>query len=67
MGDVPGVEESVEVRLYQLEEEFWRRKQNIQSGANQDHESRLTALENKLEAVANQITKFEGALLVMLH
>ncbi len=64
LGDVPGVEGSVEKRLYELEEEFWRLK-NTNVGANPHYETRLTALENKLEAVANQLTKFEGALLVM--
>ncbi|RUS94671.1 hypothetical protein DSM106972_093080 [Dulcicalothrix desertica PCC 7102] len=65
MGDIPGVEGSVEIRLYELEEEFWRLKQNTNVGANPEHESRLTALENKFETVTNQLAKFEGALLVM--
>jgi hypothetical protein len=65
LGDVPGVEESVEVRLYQLEEEFWRLKQNNSAGANPEHETRLTALENKLSTVTNQLAKFEGALQVL--
>jgi hypothetical protein len=54
LGDVPGVEGSVEKRLYDLEEEFWCLKQNNTTvGANQEHESRLTALEDKLESVKN--------------
>ncbi|BDA76503.1 hypothetical protein CAL7716_106690 (plasmid) [Calothrix sp. PCC 7716] len=65
LGDVPGVEGSVEKRLYELEEEFWRLKQNINVGANPEHESRLIALENKLSTVTNQLAKFEGALLVL--
>jgi hypothetical protein len=66
LGDIPGVEGSVEIRLYELEEEFWRLKQNNTTvGANPEHESRLTALENKFETVTNQLAKFEGALLVM--
>lgn len=51
LGDVPGVEGSVEIRLYELEEEFWRLKQNTNVGANPEHEGRLTALENKFETV----------------
>ena len=66
LGDIPGVSGSVEIRLYELEEEFWRLKQNTTSfGANPQHESRLIALENKLETVTNQLAKFEGALLVL--
>jgi chromosome segregation ATPase len=59
---VPGVEGCVEKRLYDLEEEFWRFKQNINEGTNPQHESRLTALENKLEAFSTRMAKFEGAL-----
>lgn len=65
LGDVPGVEESVEVRLYQLEEEFWRLKQNNTAGTNPQYESRLAALEHKFETVTNQLAKFEGALQVL--
>ncbi|GJD22611.1 hypothetical protein RIVM261_075670 [Rivularia sp. IAM M-261] len=65
LGDIPGVEGSVEFRLYELEEDFWRLKQNTNVGASPEYESRLTALENKFETVTNQLSKFEGALLVM--
>jgi hypothetical protein len=33
LGDVPGVESSVEVRLYQFEEEFFRLKSSINEGS----------------------------------
>jgi hypothetical protein len=35
LGDIPGVSGSVEIRLYELEEEFWRLKQNINQQSNQ--------------------------------
>ncbi|MBW4600926.1 MAG: hypothetical protein KME29_15355 [Calothrix sp. FI2-JRJ7] len=65
LGDIPGVSGSVEIRLYELEEEFWRLKQNINVGANPEHERRLTALENKLETVTTQLAKFEGAITIL--
>ncbi len=65
LGDVPGVESSVEVRLYQLEEEFFRFKESIGSSANPQDETRLTNVEAKLEALTNQLARFEGALMQM--
>lgn len=63
LGDVPGVEASVEVRLDQLEEEFWLLKQNVNlKSTNPDLESRLTALENKLSAMSTRLAQFEGAI-----
>lgn len=65
LGDVPGVEGSVEKRLYDLEEEFWHFKEGLKYEGNGSDDSRLTALEDKLEAITTQMTKFEGALVVM--
>ena len=63
LGDVPGVEGSVEVRLYQLEEEFFRLKSSINEGnTNSCSETRLTRVESKLEELSNKLARFEGAL-----
>ena len=70
LGDVPGVEASVEVRLYQLEEEFFRFKENVKESVkesigentNSHEEARLTNVENKLEALSHQLARLEGAL-----
>ncbi len=63
LGDVPGVETSVEVRLYQLEEEFFRFKESIGETANPQQETRLTNVEAKLEELTNKLARFEGALM----
>jgi hypothetical protein len=70
LGDVPGVESSVEIRLYQLEEEFFRFRESIgestnQGSTNPQQETRLTSVEAKLEALTNKLTRFEGALMQM--
>ncbi|MEA5574184.1 hypothetical protein [Calothrix sp. UHCC 0171] len=71
LGNVPGVENSVEIRLYQLEEEFFRFQESInednpnQSSTNPQQETRLTSVEAKLEALTNKLAKFEGALMQM--
>jgi hypothetical protein len=70
LGDVPGVENSVEIRLYQLEEEFFRFKESIGESTNQgstnlQQETRLTSVEAKLEALTNKLARFEGALMQM--
>ena len=67
LGDVPGVEASVEVRLYQLEEEFFRfkesAKESIGESTNSHEEARLTNVENKIEALSHQLARLEGALM----
>lgn len=69
LGDVPGVENSVDIRLYQIEEEFFRFKESInqdstnQSSTNPQQETRLTNVETKLEALTNKLARFEGALM----
>ena len=63
LGDVPGVESSVEVRLHQIEEEFFSLKSSISNGSTNTHdEARLTKVESKLEELSNKLAKFEGAL-----
>ena len=67
LGDVPGVEASVEVRLYQLEEEFFRFKESVKESIGEDtnshEEARLTNVENKIEALSHQLARLEGALM----
>jgi septal ring factor EnvC (AmiA/AmiB activator) len=65
LGDVPGIETSVEVRLYQIEEEFFSFKSSIGESTNPQQETRLTNVEAKLEALTNQLARFEGALMQM--
>ena len=57
------MEASIEVRLYQLEEEFFNFKQNIGETANPQQETRLTNVEAQLEALPNQLARFEMALM----
>jgi hypothetical protein len=57
LGDVPGVETSVE--------EFFSLKSSIGSSTNPQQETRLTNVEAKLEALTNQLARFEGALIQM--
>jgi len=65
LGDVPGTEESVEIRLYQLEEEFFRFQESVRESSNDQQEKRLTNLEGKLEELAHKLSRFEGALIQM--
>lgn len=66
LGDVPGTEVSVEIRLYQLEEDFFRLAESLGDSSKQPHnEQRLTNLEGKLEALGNRLAQFEGALMQM--
>lgn len=65
LGDVPGTEVSVEIRLYQLEEEFFRLQESIGGSTNNQQETRLTNVETKLEELAHKLARFEGALMQM--
>ncbi|MBU7587007.1 MAG: hypothetical protein KAF91_29850 [Nostoc sp. TH1S01] len=65
LGDVPGTEESVEIRLYQLEEEFFRFQESVRESSNDQQEKRLTNLEGKLEELTHKLSRFEGALIQM--
>ena len=53
------------MRLYQLEEEFFRFKESIGETANSQDETRLTNVEAKLEELSNKLSRFEGALMQM--
>jgi uncharacterized protein (DUF1778 family) len=65
LGDVPGTSVSVEIRLYQLEEEFFRFQESIGGCTNNQQESRLTNVEAKLEELSHKLARFEGALMQM--
>ncbi|BAZ19020.1 hypothetical protein NIES4071_109050 (plasmid) [Calothrix sp. NIES-4071] len=65
LGDVPGVETSVEIRLYQLEEEFFQLKSSFKSGTCSSDAERISRVEEKLSEFSNQLSRFEGALRVM--
>ncbi|MEI2577253.1 hypothetical protein V5G28_000160, partial [Scytonema sp. PRP1] len=68
LGDVPGVETSIESRLHQLEEEFLHlASSKDENSTNTHHEERITALEGKLEALNIRLAQFEGALMQMQH
>ncbi|MBW4513126.1 MAG: hypothetical protein KME64_42600 [Scytonematopsis contorta HA4267-MV1] len=63
LGDVRGTEVSVDIRLYQLEEDFFRLAESVRDhSVNPDHEKRLDNLEGKLEALTNRLAQFEGVL-----
>lgn len=63
LGDVPGVEASMEVRLYQLEEEFFNFRQSIGQTANSQDDTRLTSVEAQLENLTTQLTRLESAMM----
>lgn len=65
LGDVPGVETSVEIRLYQLESEFFQLKSSLKSGTGSSDAERIKSIEEKLEEFSSQLSRFEGALKVM--
>lgn len=65
LGDVPGTSVSVEIRLYQLEEEFFRFQESFGGSGNNHQETRLTNVEAKLEELSNKLARFEGALMQM--
>ncbi|MBW4643213.1 MAG: hypothetical protein KME23_09490 [Goleter apudmare HA4340-LM2] len=65
LGDVPGTEVSVEIRLYQLEEEFFRFQESVRESTNDQQETRLTNVETKLEELSHKLARFEGALIQM--
>jgi hypothetical protein len=65
LGDVPGTEASVEIRLYQLEEEFFRFQESIGASTSNQQENRLTNVEAKLEELSHKLARFEGALTQM--
>jgi hypothetical protein len=62
LGSVPGIEDSVETRLDQLEEQLNHLANNKDNHVDTDVDNRLSLLEQKLEAQALQLAKLEGAL-----
>lgn len=65
LGDVPGTEVSVEIRLAQLEEEFFSFQESVVGTSNNHQETRLTNVEAKLEDLSQRLARFEGALMQM--
>ncbi|GAX45257.1 hypothetical protein NIES4075_62780 [Tolypothrix sp. NIES-4075] len=69
LGSVPGIENSVESRLHQLEEELQHLAGSIEVGADNGTDTRqlerLGNLEQKLEAIATRLSQIEGALAVL--
>jgi hypothetical protein len=62
LGEIPGIEDSVETRLAQLEEQLNHLPNNKDKRVDTDVENRLRSLEQKLEAQALQLAKIEGAI-----
>ena len=65
LGDVPGTETSVEIRLHQLEEKLQHLADSIKVGADTGTETRLSSVEQKLEAVTTRLAQLEGAIAVI--
>ena len=59
LGEIPGVEQSLEIRLQKLEEEFTKLRSSILERDNSPTDSRT---EEKLESLNNRVAKLEGAL-----
>ncbi|MDJ0799655.1 MAG: hypothetical protein QNJ51_23050 [Calothrix sp. MO_167.B12] len=64
LGDVPGVETSVETRLAQLEEQL---ASGSSSPLDNSTERRLTNLEGKIESLSDRIAQFEGRIMQLQH
>jgi hypothetical protein len=62
LGEIPGIEDSVETRLAQLEEQLNHLPNNKDKRVDTGVENRLSLLEQKLEAQALQLAKIEGAI-----
>ena len=62
LGEIPGVEDSVETRLQQLEAQLNHLSNNKDKRVDTDVDNRLSLLEQKLEAQALQLAKIEGAI-----
>ncbi|NJN13856.1 MAG: hypothetical protein HC815_40680 [Richelia sp. RM1_1_1] len=59
LGEIPGVEQSAETRLQELEKELQQLRSTIQGRDNSPTDSRT---EEKLESLNNRVAKLEGAL-----
>jgi uncharacterized coiled-coil protein SlyX len=62
LGEIPGIEDSVENRLAQLEEQLNHLTNSTDKRVDADVDNRLSLLEQKLETQALQLAKIEGAL-----
>jgi septation ring formation regulator EzrA len=60
LGEIPGVEDSVETRLQQLEAQLNHLSNSTDNRVDTDVDNRLSLLEQKLEAQALQLAKIEG-------
>ncbi|MEO0932521.1 MAG: hypothetical protein AAFY21_01805 [Cyanobacteria bacterium J06641_2] len=61
LGEIPGVEQSMEARLQKLEEEFTKLRNNILERDNSSTDS----TEEKLETINNRVAQLEGALIAI--
>ena len=62
LGSVPGIEDSVETRLDQLEAQLSHLSNSTDKRVDSGVDNRLSLLEQKLEAQALQLAKIEGAI-----
>ncbi|BAY80498.1 hypothetical protein NIES25_69860 (plasmid) [Nostoc linckia NIES-25] len=65
LGDIQGTEESIENRLFKLEQEFFHFLQSMGEGANEGQQTRLANVEGKLEELSHKLARFEGILAQM--
>ena len=62
LGEIPGIEDSVETRLDQLEAQLSHLSNSTDKRVDSGVDNRLSLLEQKLEAQALQLAKIEGAI-----
>ncbi|MBD2603821.1 hypothetical protein H6G81_04555 [Scytonema hofmannii FACHB-248] len=62
LGEIPGIEDSVETRLQQLEAQLNHLANSTDKRVDTDVDNRLSLLEQKLEAQALQLAKIEGVI-----
>ena len=62
LGSVPGIEDGVETRLAQLEEQLNHLANSKDGRVDTDVDNRLSLLEQKLETQALQLAKIEGVI-----
>lgn len=69
LGEVPGIETSVEIRLYQLEQQLLslanRIETDVETGVEHGLHQRLSVLEQKTEAISQKLAKIEGAISIL--
>jgi hypothetical protein len=62
LGEIPGIEDGVEYRLAQLEEQLNQLSNSTMERVDTGVDNRLSSLEQKLEAQALQLAKIEGVI-----